>query len=225
MSAWIRRRKMRTKVLALVVLIMLLPLPLFAQRNSAAVTGHVYDPSGAPVPDATIKARQTSTGAISTTTSNAIGLYQFPFLNPGNYEFSVSKQGFKQYVQRGITLSVAAQVTLDFKLQIGAVTQTVQVTSNAPLLQTSSGENSWTISSERISAIPVRNLNTIMSTWFAPGVTVSTGAKNLRPFDTAGSQGENIGGGISSQGGLGRQRQSGASGWSVRQHARCGRWL
>jgi hypothetical protein len=204
---------MRTKVLALVALLMLLPLPLAAQRNSAAVTGHVYDPSGAPIPGATIKARQTSTGAISTTTSNAIGLYQFPFLNPGNYEFSVSKQGFKQYIQRGVTLTVAAQVTLDFKLQIGEVTQTVQVTGNAPLLQMNSGENSWTISSERISAIPVRNLNTIMSTWFAPGVTVSTGAKNLRPFDTAGSQGENIGGGISSQGGFGGQPgQAGGSG-------------
>jgi Carboxypeptidase regulatory-like domain/TonB dependent receptor-like, beta-barrel len=195
----------RTKVLWIISVLLLLPLPLVAQRNSAAVTGHVYDPSGAPIPGATITAKQTATGTTSKTTSNAIGLYQFPFLIPGNYEFTVSKQGFDQYIQKGITLSVEQRATLDFKLKIGQVTQTVQVTANAPLLETTSGENSWTISSERVAAIPVRNLNTIMSTWFAPGVTVTSGARNLRPFDTSGSQHEGIAGGLSESGGSGGQ--------------------
>lgn len=204
---------MRTKVLGIISALLLLPLPLIAQRNSAAVTGHVYDPSGAPVPRATITAKQTSTGTTSNTTSNATGLYQFPFLIPGNYEFTVSKQGFGRYVQKGITLSVEQRATLDFKLKIGQVTQTVQVTANAPLLETASGENSWTISSTRVAAIPVRNLNTIMSTWFAPGVTVTSGARNLRPFDTSGSQREGIGGGLSGADGFGDQPgQAGGSG-------------
>lgn len=196
---------MQTKVLGIIFVLLVLPLPLAAQRNTAAVSGHVYDPSGAPIPGATITAKQTSTGTTSNTTSNATGLFQFPFLIPGDYEFTVSKQGFDQYVQKGITLSVAQRATLDFKLKIGQVTQTVQVTANAPLLETSSGENSWTISSTRVAAIPIRNLNTIMSTWFAPGVTVTSGARNLRPFDTSGSQHEGISGGLSGAGGSGGQ--------------------
>jgi Carboxypeptidase regulatory-like domain len=158
----------RTRVLGIISVLLMLPLSVFGQRNSAAVTGHVFDPSGAPIPGATITAKQTATGTTNTTTSNAIGLYQFPFLNPGSYEFTVSKQGFEKYIQKGISLSVAQRATMDFRLRLGAVTQTVQVTANAPLLQTASGENSWTISSQRVAAIPVRNLNTIMSTWFAP---------------------------------------------------------
>ena len=204
---------MRIKILGIIMLLAVLPLPLAAQRNSAAITGHVYDPSGAPVPGAVITAKQTATGAVNGTTSNAAGIYQFPFLTPGTYEFSVSKPGFKEYVQSGVTLDVSQSASLDFKLELGAVTQTVNVTANASMLQTTSGENSWTISAARVAAIPIRNQNTIMATWFAPGVTVSTGAKNLRPFDTAGSQGENIGGGVSSQGGFGgRPGQPGGSG-------------
>ncbi|MCL5006219.1 MAG: TonB-dependent receptor [Acidobacteria bacterium] len=191
---------MRTKILGILLVSILLPLPLFAVSN-ASVTGHVYDPSGRPVPDATITARETATGAINTTTSNSIGLYQFPFLPVGSYEFTVKKPGFKEFIRSGVTLSVAQRAVLDFRLELGAVTEHVQVTANASLLQTTSGENSWTISAARVAAIPIRNLNTIESTWYAPGVTVTGSVTNLRPFDTAGSQQEDIGGGMSGQGG------------------------
>ena len=155
------------KLLAIALLTIVLPLPLVAQRNSAAVTGHVYDPSGAPVPGAVITAKQTSTGAVNTTTTNSVGLYQFPFLSPGNYEFTFSKQGFKVYVQKGITLEVAQSAVVDAKLELGAVTQTVNVTANASMLQTTSGSNSWSISAERVAAIPIRNQNTIIATcWY-----------------------------------------------------------
>jgi len=203
----------RMKFLAIALLTIVLPLPLVAQRNSAAVTGHVYDPSGAPVPGAVITAKRTDTGAVNTTTTNAVGLYQFPFLSPGTYQFSFSKQGFKAYVQGGITLDVAQSAVVDAKLELGAVTQTVNVTANASMLQTTSGSNSWSISATRVAAIPIRNQNTIIATWFAPGVTVTSGARNIRGFDTAGTQHENLGGGISESGGFGgRPGEAGGSG-------------
>ncbi|MGH9406470.1 MAG: TonB-dependent receptor domain-containing protein [Terriglobia bacterium] len=190
-----------------------LALPLAAQQNGATVTGHIYDPSGAPVAGAKITARWMATGAVSNAESDPSGLYQLPFLNPGQYEFTVEKQGFRQMVQSGVTLSAAQKAVMDFPLVLGSVTQSVSVTANAPLLQAESGEQSWTIDTQRLAAIPIRNLNTIETTWFAPGVTLTGSVTKLRPFDTSGSQQEDINGGMSGQGGQkGQEGQATTSG-------------
>lgn len=204
---------MKGKLCIISLLSMALALPLFAQQNGATVTGHVYDPSGAPVAGARITAKWMATGAVSTAESDPTGLYQLSFLNPGQYEFTVEKQGFRQFVQGGVTLLVAQKAVMDFKLLLGSVTQSVNVTANAPLLQAESGEQSWTIDSQRLTAIPIRNLNTIESTWFAPGVTLTGSVTKLRPFDTSGSQQEDINGGMSGQGGQkGQEGQATTSG-------------
>lgn len=205
---------MERKFFGIILFLLLLPLPLAAQQVGATVTGHVYDPSGAPIVAAKITARATATGAIYNSESNSTGLYQLPFLNPGQYEFMVEKQGFKQFVQSGVTLAAAQKATMDFKLQLGSVTQSVSVNANAALLQTESGQQSWTINPQRLSAVPIRGLNTIITTWFAPGVTLSGSVQKVRPFDTSGSQQENINGGISGQGSppFGTQGQATTSG-------------
>ncbi len=189
------------KIAGLAMVAALLPVLLLGQQNGATVTGHIYDPSGAPVAGAKITAQWVATGAVFNAASDATGLYQLPFLNPGQYTFTVEKQGFSQIVQSGVTLTVGQKAVVNFTLQLGSVAQSISVTANAPILQTESGDRNWTIGSARIEAIPLRGLNSIETTWFSPGVTVVASVQKLRPFDTSGSQSEAINGGQAGQNG------------------------
>lgn len=204
---------MKDKMLGVVLLGLILPFPLFGQVNGATVTGHIYDPSGAAVAGATVTARQTTTGAVYTAASNSTGLFRIPFVTPGPYTITVDKQGFKEYAQTGITLVAAQTAVFDFTLQLGAVSQRINVTANAPLLQSETGAQSSLVNSQQIDKVPIRNLNTIETVLFTPGVVQTTSNNKLRPFDTSGSQGMNIGGGMSGQGGqLSQEGQSPYSG-------------
>lgn len=178
-----------------VMVLALFPLILSAQQNGATVSGHVYDPAGAAVAEVSVVAKAASTGTIYRAESNSTGLYQLPFLRPGAYVFTVEKQGFRQIVQSGVTLNAGQNAVMNFKLELGAVSQSVNVNANAPILQTEGGGRNWTIGSQRIEAVPIRGLNTILTTWFSPGVTVNSSAQKLRNFDTSGSQHESINGG------------------------------
>ncbi|MGH9451727.1 MAG: TonB-dependent receptor domain-containing protein [Terriglobia bacterium] len=186
---------MNKRIAVAVLAAAFLPLSLYAQQTGAAVTGHIYDPSGAVVVGAKITAKSATTGAAYTAESNSTGLYQIPFVMPGPYVFTVQKTGFRQVIQTGVTLTAGQQATLDFKLQLGAIAQSVQVTANAALLQSETGSQSSLVTAARIATAPLRNMNTIETTWFSPGVTVTSGARKLRPFDTSGSQNESINGG------------------------------
>ncbi len=192
----LRRVSQLTRCLwAALISVALLPTGLAGQQIGAIVTGHVYDASGAAVPGATITARSVATGAVFAAESDAVGLYQLPFLNPGEYGITVEKQGFRKIVRGGVTLTVAQKAVLDFTLELGAVAQSVTVTANSPILETESGDRGWTIGPERLSNIPQRGLNVTESTWFSPGVTVTGSVTKLRPFDIAGTGGVSISGG------------------------------
>ena len=191
----------RKQSLLIVLLALCLPLSGWAQQTTASVTGHVVDASKANVAGAKITAKLVSTGAVYNTVSDAEGQFLLPFLKPGEYEFTIEKTGFSALHRTGISLTVAQKAVMEFALQIGQVTQTIDVVGDSPLVQSDSGDRAWTIGEQRIKAITLRGQNTIETTWAAPGVTVATSAQKLRPFDTAGSQGENINGGQSGQNG------------------------
>jgi Carboxypeptidase regulatory-like domain/TonB dependent receptor-like, beta-barrel len=109
----------------------------FAQVISTAqIRGTVQDPSGAAVAGATITLTQTSTGAVRTTASASDGTYSLPDLPIGPYRLEVTQAGFTKYVQTGIVLQVGGSPTINVTLQVGAVTQEVQVSANAAMVQT-----------------------------------------------------------------------------------------
>src|SRR5271166_5720736 len=128
-------RKRTTSLMAVLVVAAALAPSLIAQSLvSGDLTGTVTDPSGAVVPNATVALKSNSTGATRTTTTNANGAYRFSLLPPGNYSVTVSAQGFNK---TDTTASVAVgQATInDVKMAVGATSQTVEVTSTAPLVQ------------------------------------------------------------------------------------------
>src|SRR4051812_43747285 len=108
---------------------------VWAQATSQ-IQGTVQDSSGSAVPDATIKATQTETGVTRSATSGADGAYVLQNLPIGPYRLEVGKTGFTTYAQTGIVLQVATNPTVDVTLRVGAVSETVEVTANAALVDT-----------------------------------------------------------------------------------------
>jgi len=183
------------RIAPILLLLAFLPLPLLAQQTGASITGHVLDPSAAAVSGATIKLTSITTGAVYTAGSDSSGIYQLPFVLIGKYTLTVEKEGFKKYEQSGIDLLGGEKAVIDVTLQLGAVTQTVNVTANAAQLNTESGDRSVAISSVRLEPEVFRGQNTIVTTWFTPGQTLTAAVQKERPWDNAGSQASSFNGG------------------------------
>src|SRR5579884_3704540 len=109
-----------------------------AQTNQGSIAGNVSDPSGAMVPNAKIVAREKSTGTAYQTVSSSAGSYRLPNVNVGTYDVTVTAPGFKAATLTGVIVQVATTSALDVKLQTGVVTENVEVSADAPTVQSES---------------------------------------------------------------------------------------
>ena len=157
--------------LSLVVLLGLLGMmePAWGQQVTAAITGTVEDPGGAPINGATVTARDTERGQVYTAKTNDGGTFNFTRVPVGSYEVKATATGFDTAVQPPITLVLNQTARLDFKMKVGAVTETVQVTSESPQLQTDTTQVSTLIDSNTVNTIPLATRNYIELTLLAPG--------------------------------------------------------
>src|SRR5262245_49416861 len=117
-----------------VLLVSLTAPPSFAQEARGTIAGHVTDAQKAVIPGATIAITNTSTNTRTTIATNADGYFEAVLLNPGSYTVTAEAAGFKRLAQSGIEVSVAGRVQLELQLEVGQVTETMQVTAEAPLL-------------------------------------------------------------------------------------------
>lgn len=143
------------KALFATILLLFLVTPVFAQSDRGTITGTVLDPTSAVVPGAKVVARNTATGSVSETTTTATGNYTLPSLPAGLYEVIVEMQGFRKVTRPNIQVQVAQTVRLDFALEVGASSESVTVTTEAPLLRTENAEQSMNVSGERINSLPM----------------------------------------------------------------------
>ena len=120
----------------LLALIFLLAMPGYAQLSTGIISGRVTDSTGAVVPGAQIMVTQAETNVQSPSETNTDGEYRVPGLRDGTYKVTVTKTGFKQSVRDGIILRIGENLGYDVKLDVGAVTESVEVTSALPLLET-----------------------------------------------------------------------------------------
>jgi hypothetical protein len=127
----------------------------FAQGDRGSISGTVSDPAGAMVPNATVTVRNLESGSTYQTVTTETGNYTLAQLPAGAYELSVAASGFSRYVQQGIRAMVASTVRVDVALQVGAATDSVTVTADAPLLRTEGAEQSHNISTQTIDSIPL----------------------------------------------------------------------
>ncbi|MFN7928993.1 MAG: carboxypeptidase regulatory-like domain-containing protein [Blastocatellia bacterium] len=170
---------------------------VLAQENRATIIGTVTDPQGGVIPNATIKATHTDTNAVTTTTSNESGVYSLPFLPVGRYQITVTASGLKTSVRENLDLRVGDRMQLDFKMEVGAVSDTVTVSSAAPLLDTATASRGQVIDGEKVHDLPLLGRNPFLLAALASGVqiTSSQGSISFRPFDNGGMDNISINGG------------------------------
>jgi outer membrane receptor protein involved in Fe transport len=149
----------------------LITIPASAQVVGATLSGLVTDSSGATVSDAAISINNVATREVRSVTSNADGLYSAPNLLPGSYEVSAVAKGFSKVVQKGITLSVGAQVALNLTLKPGQVTEVVEVESAPPDVQTTSSAVSSTVESKTVRELPLNGRDWTTLATLEPGVS------------------------------------------------------
>jgi hypothetical protein len=144
-----------------------------AQAPTGQITGTVTDPSGAVVSGATVTATNNATNARRQTATNEDGLFSLPALPPGNYQLQVEASGFPKQVTEGLELQVGQVARVDFALRIGNVSETVQVSGAAPMLQSETAELGTVIENKRIVDLPLNGRNYLQLASLAPGATTN----------------------------------------------------
>ena len=177
------QRRFAISLLLAVVILFMLALPLVAQVDQAAIGGAVTDASGAVVPGATIELISPANGLRRETTTNAVGIYQFPSLPIGNYKITISKEGFSTVEIPRVEVSVGQPRTVDVRLEVGNISSSVQVTTTVETLNRSSAEVGGLIDAEQIKAIPISGRNWGSLMLLAPGaINYGDGAQRAIRF-------------------------------------------
>ncbi|HXP82801.1 MAG TPA: carboxypeptidase regulatory-like domain-containing protein [Verrucomicrobiae bacterium] len=159
-----------TKILVLIWVIGLLgSSPLHAQVAGASLTGTITDAQGGVVVGAKVSAKNVATGVTNETQSNVSGIYTLVNINAGNYEVSFSAPGFTTAVSK-IQLTVGAQQLMNISLTVGQVSQTVEVTGAAPIVQTENATLSGNIESAQIVELPLNGRDWAQLATLEPGV-------------------------------------------------------
>ena len=141
-----------------------------AQMNAGTILGTIADPTGAAVANAQVTVTNVSTSISQRTTTDAMGNYVVPYLIPGLYDVSAEREGFKKITRTGITLQVDQKARVDLGLQLGAVTERVEVTGETTLVKADSSEQAQVVNSREIVGLPLNVRN------FAQFVSLNTGS-------------------------------------------------
>src|SRR5438477_2161031 len=194
---------------SLIALLALLYMPARGQVIYGAIVGTVTDAGGGFVPNATVKVTSAGTNESRTTSTRSAGTYAFPNLPPGRYRLEVQQPGFKQVVRNGVEVQVDVTSRVDVALEVGDASQSVEVTSEAPLLQTDSSSLGTVVPQTAIQSIPLsgRNINNLLT--LVPSVVAQGGTYGNAVSNQAGGARTNaIGfGNYSIGGGFGKQSQ------------------
>src|SRR2546427_6529597 len=184
--------------LAVFSLLTLLASPALGQSTGGRILGRVADPSGAVLANVSVRIRNQATGVARDTKTNGSGDYTFVEVAPGNYTAEFEQKGFKRNVQKDVTVDVNQAVTLNSTLQIGATAETVEVTSEAPLVDITSTQLGAVVNDRSVSQLPLNAGDTYQFLQLQPGVvsTVGSGNQIVYGSDKAGS--------VSVNGGRGR---------------------
>src|SRR5258707_1741308 len=148
---------------------------LFGQ-TLGEITGEVHDPSGGLVAGATVTATNPATGASRTAVTNQAGVYSFPALQPSSYNLKVEMSGFRAVVRADIELQVQQTERIDFTLQVGQITEVVEVKSLSSVLDTENVTIGTVIENRRIVDLPLNGRNFLQLVALSPNVSFGFGA-------------------------------------------------
>ncbi|HKU19487.1 MAG TPA: TonB-dependent receptor [Terriglobales bacterium] len=180
-------RPMRFGVVLLALVTFLAALPMaWAQEVTANIVGTIKDPSGAPVPGATVNATDTARGTVYSTKTNDVGAYNISRIKVGSYTLKASAAGFQTVEYPAFTLVLNQTARIDISLKVGQVNQTVVVTGEAPLLETENTMVSTVIDSVSADKLPLATRNYVQLTLLSPG-SISPDPTNFNNGDNTAS--------------------------------------
>jgi hypothetical protein len=167
---------------------------VYAQEFRGAISGSITDPGGAAIANATVIATETRTGARSKTVSDAAGEYTIPFLPPGVYEISAEGRGFKRYVRQNVQLGSEDHPVLDIRMEVGEVTQSIDVTESVSLMNSENASVGQTITTKQVEDFPLNGRTPMMLAQLSIGVIATAQPSLVHPFDNSGAAAWSIGG-------------------------------
>ena len=190
LQSWSTRAFKQWLLIGAVSVFVFCSLPATAQVASAELSGAVVDPSGAVIPNAKVSAVNAETGVVvREVTTGAPGAYIMTFLPPGTYNVTAEAPGFRRLLRNGIVLQVNQRAALDLELQVGQVSETIEVAAAAPLLESESSSLGSVIGQQFVSELPLNGRNYVQLAILSPGVngtgfsTSGTIQSGARPDD------------------------------------------
>jgi len=172
-----------------------------AQGTTGTITGTVADPSGSVISGATVTIRQVDTNAVRTLTSSEAGTYKATLLPPGNYSVKAERAGFKSFTQSGLVLTINQTLMVDVKLEVGATTESVEVTTAPPVIQTEESSIGQLIDAQAIQNTPLNGRLSVMGL-----IALAPGMQGVGAQDQMATRGLTVAAGTGSRnsyGGLG----------------------
>lgn len=187
-------------MLRVCVLFAAVSVSLLAQRTTAELMGTVTDTTGAVVPGAQIAVTNESTGVRRTSASNELGYYTIALLPPGAYRIAVSKEGFRPVTRTGIALQVDQVARLDFAMEVGTVTEAIEISANVTKVDTHTATLKEVVDQRRIEELPLNGRDANQLIFLMPGVY---GTDDTSGLQQGGSARGVVQPGVSSNGGRG----------------------
>jgi hypothetical protein len=167
-------RSLAGAILAGVVCLLMLPVA-GAQSTSGRVRGTITDASGSTVVGTPVTLTNTATNVTRTATSNGNGEYLFLEVPVGTYELSVAQTGFKKFLRKDVVVDLDAVVSIDIALQVGGSTETVEVTGEPPVIDTTTTQLGAVVGSREVTELPLNTRDTYQLLQLQPGVQSQLG--------------------------------------------------
>jgi hypothetical protein len=177
---WTRTAVCLTAILAAAALS--LPASAWAQEARGTIAGTIRDGSGSVIPGATVTISNKEMGTTVTIVTNEVGFYQAPYLIPGTYQVNAELQGFKK-AAREVEVRIADRLEIDLSLAVGETMESVTVTADTPLLETTNGSLGNVVDSRRIAQLPTPHGDPYALIGLAAGVSYTGSARLDRPFE------------------------------------------
>jgi hypothetical protein len=156
---------------------------VYAQVTTGTISGTVSDNTGAVLPGAKLEILNEDTGAMRTVQTGAAGRYSAPSLGLGKYQVTSSLEGFQTQVHKGIELTVGREAVVNFDLAVGSISQKVEVTGEAPLVESTSSSLSSTVDDRTIRELPLNGRSYDQLALLQPGIVALGGGTSKSGFD------------------------------------------
>ena len=153
-----------------VLALFLLAVPFLSAQTTTTLYGTVTDRTGAVIPNAQVTATNLGTNLARTAQTNAEGQYRMEFMPIGSYSIEITAAGFKKFLQKGVTLEINVNARADAALDVGTLTEEVDVTATVPLVNTDNSQIGRSVENSEITTLPIvgRNVYTLLN--LTPGV-------------------------------------------------------